>query len=438
MGRFFASASVGNKSVLEVRNQAPPMALPSLASLPLHTAAGAPRADPEQESATERALRELRLVIVEQLAQNRGGPEVCRSLASYCSTNKLACADIDVSEIGLSAFGASTPKIRDDLTTVLLNWSRPTPFRPTLSAQQLFSLLCDAMVRYVPLFSPTPDLHFFGKRDQFASSQWKNWYYGLLTLPSKKGVTQLELDCLSGFFNYKRASTCEGGVGYNIGYALHSKRGNWRRIPWYNPNSIEPVSWSNLTDEIALQRLEALGDYRKEFARIREEVSGGEPMDDEEYGFPGDPTKVARMAMRLDFWIRIAIEWFGIEPADAVVTELDNFDKPLRENGTWQLLLRLNEMLVEHLRGVVLKEAALLWHEPMDTYEPWERMVAADEMISETVGNVVQLENSGMDFAPGRYGQSVYDTWEAPVQETNTSFYESDYKWIGWCLKAPD
>lgn len=395
------------------------MVLPSLDRLPLHTRAGAPRVDPDQDSAAEKVMRELRLEIVAQLAQNRGGREVCKSIASYCSMNRAACDGVDVPEVGLSAFGASTPEIRDELTTVLLGWSRPTPFRPALSAQQLFSLLCDSLVKYHPGWVSNPEAHLFGEAG-FASTEWKEWYYGLLTLPSKSGVTNMEFDCLSAFFYAKNDATSKQGIGDNIGYALHGKRGDWRRIPWSNPKSAEPLSWSKLTDENAFQRLEALGDYRSEFVRIRNEALGDESLNDE--NLHGYVNYFPELARRRDVWVRIAISWFGVLPEDAEVLELDDYSNPLEENGTWQLLRRLNDMLVVHLREFVLKGI----DQPF-TFS-WERINLADEIIANTTGNLATIGTRENPFE---------STWPQPVHDSTRFFSSSEFQWQLWCLKRP-
>ena len=409
------------------------MSLPSLARLSHTISAGTPRADPDQDTAQDKVLRELRVLIVDAIVAGTPGDQVCTSLSAYCQSNKEACAGIDVSAVALRAFGATTTEIKDRLTAVLMRWSRPTPFRPALTNSQLVALLCDKLNSYRP-----PDTwrrRHAGLFTEYLEAKDMEFYFRMLTLPSKEGVTQDELDCLAAWFSYEASDNNENNwnpqtnqrLDERIGYALHANRGNWRRIPWANPNVTTPVSWSKLTDERGLQTLDQLGDYRSEYARLAQEISLGESF----YDLPGEYRNEARDKLRYDFWSRICIGWFGIAPEDVVVGPLDTPGNPLFMNEVWQLLRRVNDMAHKHMTDLTKARLAV----PPDTPEDDASVMVSDAMLPIT-GQLVYLEQEGMS-PPRRGGFGRADVFLDPVMDTLVTAYASDYQWSHWCLGRP-
>lgn len=407
------------------------MSLPSLARLSHTISAGTPRADPDQDTAQDKVLRELRVLIIAAIVDGTPGNEVCMALSAYCQSNKEACAGIDVSAVALQAFGVTTTEIKDRLTAVLMAWSRPTPFRPALTNSQLVALLCDKLNKYRP--PDTWTRRHAGLFTDYVTEEYMTWYFTMLTLPSKRGVTQDELDCLAGWFAYEATVDNTNGWQTNqrlderIGYALHANRGNWRRIPWSNPNAAAPVSWARLTDERGLQILDQQGDYRRKYARLAQEISQGKSFND----LPGEYRNEARAKLRYDFWVRICITWFGIAPEDVVVGELDTPGNPLYMNEVWQLLRRVNDMVHSHM--VKSTKAGLAIPPGMSEYDV-EQLVTAT-MLPLT-GPLVYLEYEGQS-SPRRVGFGRADTFLDPVMDTMIATYATDYQWPHWCLGMP-
>lgn len=288
--------------------------LPNLGGLSLRAPIGAPKAaavDPEEppEPAQEQVFRELPELIVAQLLNGMGGDGVCAAVVDFCASHKVPCTGEAVWMAALAAFGITTQPIKDDVTAILVDWGLRAPLRPALGAQQLFMLLCNQL-RKRGWAKPYGGWGNFPEMSEWMTSITA-WNYRMLTLVSKPGITQMELDCLAGHFvGIQTASLHEQTE--RIGELVTRDRGDFRRIPWSDPSPENDGGfWKRITDETVLEAVKKMTAAKFAYIRAGRRLApppreAGDPFPTYEQaeafweGYAGVWTDVARELLNID------------------------------------------------------------------------------------------------------------------------------------------
>lgn len=308
--------------------------LPNLSRLSLVAGIGAP-VDQVEEPAQDQVFRELSDLIVEQLVSGLDGEGVCQSVADYCLAQPSACKGEAVWQAALGAFGITTRKDKDSTSMLVLGWIFPRPMRPPLTDQQLFKLLCNKLM---------PVMHNWDNpiarvehQDDVSQSDWERygdaqwdraladlrnrssavpnyekearaWHLRMLTLPGKRGLTQMERDCLSGF--YVGAYYYEGkGNSFSVvlGRLLNEGKGDWKRIPWIKDGTV--------TDARIIAAVNALP--TDEYIRIRagREVESNYHTNMQQVGYNPNPNmRIPRKA----FYTELAQRLLGADVSEVL------------------------------------------------------------------------------------------------------------------------